>query len=352
MPKSVKYAVLAMLVAALACQLGSGQAEEAADGANQGSEATDLPLELPLETRSFRMGTAGFVPAGYPEPSDQEWQSFFQTGAASYGDLYGVHLSPSAPKNADGVLEQVELAFSQVNGVEVYVALAVSHERGPFTEAVGEELVEAAVAVARQREPVYLSLGVESNSLYLFEADSFDLYLEYVEKAYQAVKEVSPDTLVMNNFQLDRMKGQSQLAGENFESHWQLIDRMAPQMDLISFTVYPFLHYQSVEAIPSDYLLEIREHTDLPVVITETGWPTKPTASGVEGSEQAQVDYLLTLAEQANQIEAEALIWVFPHDADFGIAGGIFDHISLKTNDGTPKPAFDYWRAFQQLPQY
>ena len=71
-----------------------------------------------------------------------------------------------------------------------------------------------------------------------------------------------------------------------------------------------------------DYLAEIRQHTDLPVIITETGWPTENTASGVIGSEQAQVDFLLNIGEQANDL---ALIWVLPHDAAFGISGGIFD---------------------------
>lgn len=339
-----------LLLAALGCQANAANSTAKPDRVTPSAAANAAVPELPIARRTFQMGTAGFIPAGYPNPSEAQWGSFFQQGAAAYGELYGVHVSPAAPKNSVGVLDQVALAFSQVDGVEVYVALAVSHEQGPFTEARGQELVEAAAAIAREYQPVYLSLGVESNSLFLFQKDSFELYLSYLERAYQAVKRESPSTRVMNNFQLDRMKGQTQLAGEQFEPQWGLLERMSGSMDLISFTVYPFLHNQSVAAIPHDYLSEIRQHTNLPVVITETGWPSQPTASGVQGSEQLQVDYLLELAKQANAIQTEAVIWVFPHDAQFGIAGGIFDHISLNNNDGSHKLAFDYWQALQKLP--
>lgn len=333
-----------LLLVVAACQL---------DGGTAAPEATvdpSLVEALPISTRSFEMGTAGFVPAGYPDPSNKAWQEFFHSGVSSYGSIYGVHLSPAAPKNDKGVLEQAELAFEQVEVERVYIALAVSHEAGPFTEERGRDLVDAAVAIAEHYDPAYLSLGVESNSFYLFQADSFDLYVDYVFQAYGAVKEIDPDIKIMNNFQLDRMKGESDLAGENFEPHWELLERFDGAMDLVSFTVYPFLHYSTVEEIPPDYLAEIREHTELPVVITETGWPSERTASGVQGSPDQQVDYLLKLSEQANGIETETLIWVFPHDADFGIAGGIFDHISLLTNAGQPKPAYHYWQALQALP--
>jgi hypothetical protein len=103
--------------------------------------------------------------------------------------------------------------------------------------------------------------------------------------------------------------------------------------------------------MPEGYLAEIRRHTDLPLMITETGWPSQSTASGVTGSDQAQIDYLMKLIQQADDLEVEAIIWVFPHDAEFGIAGGIFDHISLKYNDGSAKPAFAYWQAVNALPR-
>lgn len=317
------------------------------------AQSTVDPLivdELPISERTFRMGTAGFVPANYPSPSDADWQSFFQGGAAAYGGLYGVHIVPDENFNAAGVPKQVQLAFENVEGVDVYIALGANHEHGPFTEEKGEQLIDAAVATAREYQPDYLSLGVESNSFYLFQPDTYSLYVDYVRQAYPQIKAVSPDTQVMNNFQLDRMRGETGLTGQEFEPHWNLIDELDGAIDMVSFTVYPFLHYQSVSEIPADYLEEIRKHTDLPVMITETGWPTEATPSGVPGSDQGQIDYMMWLAERANAIDMRAIIWVFPHDAAFQVGGGIFDNISLRENDGTPKPGFEYWRALQGLP--
>lgn len=305
---------------------------------------------FPFSERTFRMGTAGFVPANYPSPSDADWQNFFQGGAAAYGELYGVHIVPGEQLNEAGVPQQVQLGFENVEGVEVYVALGANHEHGPFTVEKGEQLVEAAIATARAYRPEFLSLGVESNSFYLFQPETYPLYVEYVRQAYSEIKRVSPNTQVMNNFQLDRMRGATRLTGQEFAPHWELIDELEGAIDMLSFTVYPFLHYEKVDEIPPDYLHEIRQHTGLPVMITETGWPSETTPSGVPGSHQAQIDYVIWLAESANEIDMRAIIWVFPHDAAFQVGGGIFDSISLRENDGTPKPAFEYWQALQALP--
>jgi len=307
--------------------------------------------EPPMTSRTFQMGTAGFIPPGYPDASDQAWSTFLTQGAASYGGLFGVHVNPGAQPDQDGIPQQVKLAFEEMQGMDVYVAFAVNHEQGPFTEARAEELRRAAVATAKKYQPEYLSLGVESNALYIFQQDSFPRYVEAARQIYDEVKAVSPHTKVMNNFQLERMKGQTGLSGQKFDPHWKLLSRFEGKMDLVSFTVYPYLHYTTPEAIPDNYLAEIRQHTDLPVMITETGWPSRDTRSGARGSDQLQIEYMKKLFQQSHDINLEGLIWVFPHDASFGIAGGIFDHISLRYNDGEAKPAFDYWQAALSLPR-
>lgn len=310
----------------------------------------DIVASLPISDRTFEMGTAGFVPRHYPASSDADWQDLFDRGAAAYGGIYGVHVNPAADPDTDGVPAQVALAFEQIDGVEPYVAFGHSHEEGPFTDEKGEALVRAAVATAARYQPRYLSLGVESNSMYVFEEESYALYVSYAREAYDQIKAVSPETLVMNNFLLDRMKGQTALTGDQVEAHWELIDLFEGKIDVVSFTVYPFLHHRRVEDIPGDYLAEVREHTDLPVVITETGWPTADLVTGVSGSDAAQADYAVELATHANGIAVEAIVWVFPHDAAFGLAGGIFDAISLFSNDGQAKPAYEHWKAINALP--
>ncbi len=345
--------VLLLSTLATACEAGSTPTglQDEDPGKTIGDDADPaIVAELPISTRRFEMGTAGFVPKNYPNSSNDDWQDFFRYGAASYGGTYGVHVDPGEKANEEGILEQVQLAFEQMQGVEPYIAFAVNSEEGPFTDERGEELKRVAVATAREYQPKYISLGVESNSLYLFQQDTFDLYVQYAREAYDEIKAVSPNTLVMNNFQLERMKGETSLTGQEFEPNWDVISRFEGKIDLVSFTVYPFLEFKTVDEIPNDYLAEIRDHTSLPIMITETGWPTEDIASGVTGSDQDQIDYMMKLVQQSNDIGAEVIIWIFPYDASFGVAGGVFDHISLFDNDGNPKAGYEYWKAVSSLP--
>ena len=345
--------VLLLIIPAAACENNpapTGLRDED-PGISIGDNANSaIVAELPISTRSFEMGTAGFVPRHYPNSSNDDWQNFFENSASSYGGIFGVHVNPGEKVNEEGILEQAQLAFEQVKGVEPYIAFSVNFEDGPFTHERGEELKRVAVAIAKEYQPKYISLGVESNSFYLFQQDTFDLYVQYAREAYDEIKAVSPNTMVMNNFQLERMKGETSLSGQDFEHNWHIISMFEGKIDLISFTVYPFLEFKIVAEIPDDYLAEIRDHTSLPIMITETGWPTEDIASGVAGSDQDQIDYMMKLVQQSDDIEVEVIIWVFPHDASYGIAGGIFDHISLFDNDGNPKPGYEYWKAVNSLP--
>ncbi len=346
---------LVVTVAALVsgCSGGSSSSNSGQSKAPTIGDSADPAIveQLPFLSRSFEMGTAGYTPPHYPASSEEDWRMFFEELAASYGGWFGVHINPNSDKDENDILVQVRLAYEEVKNVEPYIELAVNFEDGPFTDERGEELIRVAVANAEKYHPKYLSLGVEINSFYLFHPDSFDLYVSYARAAYDQIKAVSPNTQVMNNFQLERMKGETDLTGESFASHWDVIDKFTGKIDAVSFTVYPFLHRSLVGDIPDNYLSEIREHTDLPVLITETGWPTVDLISGVNGSDQDQVDYMLKLSGQANLIDVRVIIWVFPVDAEFGLAGGIFGSLSLHDNGGIPKPAYEYWKAINALPQ-
>jgi hypothetical protein len=342
-----------LISATIAC---AGEATPGAPGDETPPPAASIEaiatadMDLPFDSRSFEMGTAGFVPVRYPDSSNADWLNFFARDAASYGGIYGIHISPAEKKNVAGILEQVQLGYEQMEGISVYIAFSINPDDGPFTIRRGEELIRVVSEHAEKFKPRIISLGVESDAFYLEQAESYDLYVDYARLAYDVIKDASPQTLVMNNFQLDRMRGQAQLTGLQYTPNWELIDRFEGKIDLVSFTVYPFLQHHSVAEIPDDYLSEIRQHTDLPVMITETGWPSETLPSGVSGSEEEQIDYILKLVQQANMINVQTMIWVFPHDAEFGLAGGIFDHLSLRTNDGQPKAGWEMWKAIQRLP--
>lgn len=305
---------------------------------------------LPFQERSFLMGTAGYVPNHFPNSSPADWQSFFDRGAAEYGGLFGVHVSHETEKDENDILVQIRMAYEGVRYVTPYVELAYDHKEGEFTNETGEALVRVAKANAEKYNPVYFSIGVEINSNYVHQPESYDLYVHYAREALEEIKRVSPNTIRMTNFQLESMKGENQLTGQSHPAHWHLIDDFSGTIEALSFTVYPFLHYTSVEMIPNNYLNEIRNYSDLPILITETGWPTVELITGVKGSHQDQIDYMVKISNQANDLDVQALIWVLPRDGEFGVAGGVFDNVSLFTNEGNPKPAYAYWKAIYAVP--
>jgi len=173
------------IMLAAACQAGpapkDAQDDHAGNSIGEGADP-DVIAELPISTRSFEMGTAGFIPRHYPNSSQDDWRDLFEHDAASYGEIYGVHIDPAGKVNEDGILEQAQLAFKQVRDVEPYIAFSVNYEDGPFTHERGEELKRAAVAIAKKYQPKYISLGVESNSFYLFQQETFDLYVRMPRK--------------------------------------------------------------------------------------------------------------------------------------------------------------------------
>jgi hypothetical protein len=285
-------------------------------------------------------------------PGEKDWHDFMKHDAALYGGIFGVHVRPDENPGKNYIPAQANVALEEIDNVNPFIAFSSPYEDGPFTEKRGKALVTAASAVAKKYKPEYISLGHESNTLIIFQPDTFDMYLHYTKEAYNAVKSLSPETKVINNFQLEYMKGKISLTGHTIQSHWELLSRFTGMMDAVSFTVYPFLEYTSVNAIPDDYLDEIRNFTQLPVIINETGWPTRNTVTGVTGSDQEQINYMKKLVQQANNINSEIILWVFPHDADFAAAGGIFDNIGLLNNDGSPKPGYEYWKAINALRLY
>jgi hypothetical protein len=140
------------------------------------------------------------------------------------------------------------------------------------------------------------------------------------------------------------------LSGKTHAPHWQLIQQLNDAMDVVSFTSYPFFDYSMPSQIPNNYFSEIKNYTSKPIMITETAWPsTNRIVSG--GSEQAQVEYLKILLQRLNAMNVYALVWIFPHDPNTGVAGGFFDDNSLRKSDGTPKLAFTYWQQLKALPK-
>jgi hypothetical protein len=195
--------------------------------------------------------------------------------------------------------------------------------------------------------PEYLAIGVEVNSLiYKVSKQAFDNFVSFYLESYDIIKENYPSTKVFTIFQLEMMKGKAYLMGLELEPHWEVIQQFQDKLDLIGFTVYPFLEYESVNEIPQDYYQEILEYTNKPIAFTEMGWPTN--SSLVMGDEIDQVKFFLDILNSTKYLDVELFIHPFLHDVSIGIE--MFKSIGLKTNDGKEKLIYSYWQALVDIP--
>ena len=72
------------------------------------SGCTTLP-DLPIYERSFRIGTAGFVPRNYPNSTSSDWQDFFNE-VPKVGEVFGDYVAWDSLPYELGIPEQIHTA--------------------------------------------------------------------------------------------------------------------------------------------------------------------------------------------------------------------------------------------------
>ena len=100
--------------------------------------------------------------------------------------------------------------------------------------------------------------------------------------------------------------------------------------------------------IPDDYYLETAKHAGAPIGFTELSWPSQPLSNAPDskyvGPTEERASFAAHLLELTADVVGAFALWSFQHD--IGEPGGpAFDSVSLRLNDGTPKPALTVWGA-------
>lgn len=327
---------------------------------NDSSGTNNEELANQPEPRSYYVGVSGLIPRNYPNPSDSDWQNLFGT-LPEYGDYLGMHVGwNEGERDATGIPVTVNITFdvTEHQTIQPYVAIGfepdelTQQEADNYIEENGQDFLDTCEAIAEEYQPGIMLIGVEINRYFEKSEEGFSDFVNFYPDIYQAIKNVSPSTKIGTNFQLEYMKGEAVRTGAQHEAHWNIIGQFQPALDIVSFTVFPFLDYNHPNEIPDDYFTEITEHTNRPIMITETGWPSKqnPNIPDISTSEDIQVEYFERMLELTEPLPLHALIWAFQHDPEIGIANGLFDHIALKNNDGSPKKLFTEWTELVERP--
>lgn len=214
----------------------------------------------------------------------------------------------------------------------------------PLDEATQEKFVRTVVEFVAEFEPPYLELGVEVNSHWEADPESFETYVELFQRVADEIAARSLDTQLLVVFQLERLKGlQGGLfGGENDPSlaQWDLLDRF-PAADLIGFTTYPGLIYRNPADVPADYYSALADRIDRPLAITETAWSAGTVAAGWESDEREQAAFVDRLFALTDDVELAFALWAFVYEQGAGPAS--FREMGLRRADGSGRPAWDAW---------
>ncbi len=201
-----------------------------------------------------------------------------------------------------------------------------------------EAYKNAALDVLKAARPLYLSLGNEVNRWYekygLNEnPNGFQHYITLYEEIYDAVKEISPDTIVFCTFARE-------MVSENREADLEVLNLFDPEkMDIIALTSYPYAvqEISSPSDIPDDYYSRVLTYMNKPVGFTEVAWPSL----AFFGGEQGQADFLFQICRRLTVNQGVDLYFVgWPWLVDLSED----DTTGLVNHDGTEKLAYTTWK--------
>ncbi len=345
----VRIGLCAVLAAALLLLLSCGGGDEpaaTAEPAAAGGAGTEW-------------GVAGVIPPHFPSPTGADYARLFASYAET-GNLAGIYLnwadSPAEEGRTPKGVTSVHQALAG-RGIRLVVALGTTssdatglHSTVNWNDAEQRNrFLDAVRNVASEVQPPYLAIGVEVNRLWEADPAAFDQFVAGYREAYAVARQASPGTRVFTVFQLEMMNGKAFLAGgmDARQPQWHLLAKFDGALDAVGFTSYPFLDYESPEAIPSDYYVSVSTKAGKPVVLTELGWPSRPLSSAPEsafgGSPAEQLRFVQAIPALLEGSSVRAVLWSFPFDVGAG-APVTFESVALRENDGSEKPALDGWR--------
>lgn len=207
--------------------------------------------------------------------------------------------------------------------------------------AVRQAFKNYTVRIVQDYQPKYLALFSEVNTYLAAHPEDFHNVASLVKETRDLVKALSPECKIMTTFQFDEMSGRS-----GSPPQWELLKAFATN-DMVGITTYPALWFATPQDIPDDYYSQVMQHTNLPIVVAESGWPSGG-APAYHGSLEKQRDFIYRFAALMKPIKPRIWIWWFLHDWDGSEYPEYFRTMGVRTFYGQEKPSWDAWREVRR----
>lgn len=289
------------------------------------------PMPTP-ETRAFRMGFTGFVPAVTAEAMS-ETTDFCRR----HGDLIAHHIEGAAwaemhggkPLPAEMLKKWSEHRVRKPESGKVYLALSpgrgelkIAEKCAPLPDALkfksyDDSTVAAAYLDYCERaieyfQPDWLVIGIEMNEIIRSNPAAWSAYVRLHEQTYRALKIKHPKLPIAASCSLHNLfKG-----GDAMFAEWQRLDAWN---DFVAVSYYPFLAPSRTE--PVDWLLAQLGANPKPIAFVETNdsaeeLPMPQAKVTIPGSPEKQLEYYRFLFAHAQERRFEFIVSFIHRDYD------------------------------------
>lgn len=364
MSKRLYFALAALLIFLTACTQPSP---------NSAAQPTIGDYPLPEEGAAVK--GFGLSPEGWPHDYTQleaflaEVGSFPNGGVMQNGpwrdDLENGTDAGQVPHTAAGITGRAaEFGYVPImvfgwrsTGNIVHLAVPANPSNDWTNEEAKDLYEQMLVEFAQSYQPPYIFLGNESDEYFIGFPEDYARWVTFYNRAYDAIKAVSPETKVGPVLQYERMAGVGQINNWN-ESHWGALETHdLSKVDIVGITFYPWFSVATPQELPDDYLDPLLERIgDIPIAITETGWPAEYFGDRQlpwQASPPHQLAFIDALERVLAGKNIEILNWAFLYPLGFSeeeevvLVWELFGPLALYDREGNPRPAYEAWIEFQ-----
>ena len=204
-------------------------------------------------------------------------------------------------------------------------------------------------------KPDYMAYGIEANLLYELNPSLFPDYLEMASRVYVALKAEYPDLPLFITIQIDSYH-------RNPDIQEPAIRQLLELSDMVAVSSYPYTDYGDPDTMPSEWFSRVAALApEKPFAIAETGFIAEDlhlSQRGIEitGTPQYQSEYIDFLLAEAEELQAEFVIWFVIRDYDLGWQlmeslgvdelFKLWRDSGLLDGDGQSRPGLEVWRIW------
>lgn len=208
-----------------------------------------------------------------------------------------------------------------------------------------------AKAVVKTVRPDYLGLAAEVNLFRMLGSETvYQALVKMVNDTAQEIKRDQPSLSLYVSANLEAAWGVT-----TKEKQYQGFDYVFQDflfMDGLGITTYPLPLYDFPDEVPADYLSRPLANRKLPVIIDESGWPSKFNKKVTSSEIQAQ--WIRKLGLLADSVNTRLLAQLLLMDVEPAFSNQdveVFTTQGLYTYDFQAKPALAEWQTVFKRPK-